>query len=261
MKPTTTQQQFDGFTTADKAKEAIHFLQVNEPVGGYVLGFSGGKDSIVTYTLAKMAGVKFHANYYCTTIDPPKVVQFIRRNYPDVEFIVPKKSFWDLLLEHSIPPTRTMRWCCKELKEQRKGMILVGVRAEESYKRASRPRIARISKKHIIFKPIFGWKEYDVWQFINDNRLAYPSLYDEGFGRIGCVICPMNFGNRSGSLLRNMEAYPHQWNKFKETMREWFSLYREGDFEAWWKNYIFGDPVDLSKIKRRTIAQVRAVYG
>lgn len=73
MKPTTMQQQFDGFTTADKVKEAIHFLQENEPAGGYTLGFSGGKDSIVTYSLAKMAGVKFHANYYCTTIDPPKL--------------------------------------------------------------------------------------------------------------------------------------------------------------------------------------------
>lgn len=56
-----------------------------------------------------------------------------------------------------------------------------------------------------------------------------------------------------------MEAYPHQWTKFKETMRKWFSLYREGDFEAWWGHYVFGDKIDLSKIKRKTIAEVKGV--
>lgn len=60
MKSATAQAQFDGYTVADKTEEAIRFLQDNEPDSGYTLGFSGGKDSIVTYNLAKMAGVKFH---------------------------------------------------------------------------------------------------------------------------------------------------------------------------------------------------------
>lgn len=256
MKSDAVQQQFDGCTTADKVKESIEFLRANEPEDGYWLGFSGGKDSIVTYNLAKMAGVKFSAYYSCTTIDPPVMTKFIRKNYPDVNFIVPKKSFWDLILEHSIPPTRMMRWCCVELKEQKKGMIVVGIRSEESYRRAHRPRIDVISKKHILFKPIFNWKEYNVWEFIEGEKLAYPSLYDEGADRIGCVVCPMTFGRRK-PIEHKMELYPHMWAKFKSTMEKWFSLYREGDFELWWNNYVFGDWVDVSKIKRKTKAEVK----
>ena len=54
---------------------------------GYHLAFSGGKDSMVLYHLAKMAGVKFKAHMQVTTIDPPELMQFVRANYPDVVFV------------------------------------------------------------------------------------------------------------------------------------------------------------------------------
>ncbi|GAH60807.1 unnamed protein product, partial [marine sediment metagenome] len=54
-----------------KVEEAIEFLQENEPVEGYYLAFSGGKDSVVIYDLAEKAGVKFDAHYCVSPIDPP----------------------------------------------------------------------------------------------------------------------------------------------------------------------------------------------
>ena len=39
--------------------------------------------------------------------------------------------------------------------------------------------------------PIIDWTEYDVWSFIRQERLKYCSLYDEGFKRIGCILCPL----------------------------------------------------------------------
>lgn len=37
--------------------EAVRFIQSHEPPEGYFVAFSGGKDSIVTLELTRMAGV------------------------------------------------------------------------------------------------------------------------------------------------------------------------------------------------------------
>lgn len=64
--------------------QAIEIMRHYEPPEGYWLAFSGGKDSIVLYRLAELAGVRFDAHYSLTTIDPPELVWFIRREYPSV---------------------------------------------------------------------------------------------------------------------------------------------------------------------------------
>lgn len=63
---------------------------------GFSLAFSGGKDSQALYHLAVMAGVKFKAHMNLTSIDPPDVIRFVKRNYPDVELIKPKMSIYDM---------------------------------------------------------------------------------------------------------------------------------------------------------------------
>ena len=59
---------------------------------GFWLAFSGGKDSQVLCHLALMAGVKFKAHMNLTSVDPPEVIRFVRKNYPEVEMIKPKMS-------------------------------------------------------------------------------------------------------------------------------------------------------------------------
>jgi phosphoadenosine phosphosulfate reductase len=78
-----------------KVQNAIGILKQFEPEDGYYLAFSGGKDSICIYQLAKMAGVKFDSHYNLTTVDPPEVVRFIKTEYPDVEIHRPKESMWE----------------------------------------------------------------------------------------------------------------------------------------------------------------------
>lgn len=72
-----------------------------DPEDGFYLAFSGGKDSQVLYHLAKMAGVKFKAHMNLTSIDPPEVIRFVKRNYPDVELIKPKMSIYDMALKNT----------------------------------------------------------------------------------------------------------------------------------------------------------------
>lgn len=70
-----------------------------DPADGFYLAFSGGKDSQALYHLAKMAGVKFKAHMNLTSVDPPEVIRFVKKNYPDVELIKPKMSIYDMALK------------------------------------------------------------------------------------------------------------------------------------------------------------------
>ena len=121
----------------NKIDIAIERLKCFEPKDGYHLAFSGGKDSIVIYKLAELAKVKFEAVHNHTTVDPPELVYFIRDYYSNVKINYPKKSMWKLIEKKLMPPTRKVRYCCSELKENSgKGkFVITGVRWEESNKR------------------------------------------------------------------------------------------------------------------------------
>ena len=51
---------------------------------GYYLAFSGGKDSQALYHIAELAGVKFDAHMNFTSVDPPEVIRFVKKQYPEV---------------------------------------------------------------------------------------------------------------------------------------------------------------------------------
>ena len=44
----------------------------------------------------------------------------------------------------------------------------------------------------IFIRPIINFDNFDIWQYIRENNLPYCSLYDEGFTRLGCVLCPFS---------------------------------------------------------------------
>lgn len=127
----------------DKVEIAIKRLQAFEPPEGYYVAFSGGKDSQCVYHLCKMAGVKFDAHYAVTSVEPPELVRFIKRNYPDVRFERQYDkdgkpiTMWSLIAEHTLPPTRKVRYCCAYLKETggQGRVVVTGVRWAESSNR------------------------------------------------------------------------------------------------------------------------------
>ena len=182
------------FETIDKVAIAIERLKTFCPPEGYYLAFSGGKDSSVILALAKMAAVKYDAHYNMTTIDPPELVHFIKRQHTEVIFEVPKMPFLTRMAQRGFPQ-RQRRWCCEEYKEQggsgRK--VVTGIRAAESPKRARRKMVESCYKDttKMYVNPIIDWTDNDVWEFIRQYNIPYCKLYDEGFKRIGCLFCPM----------------------------------------------------------------------
>jgi len=196
----------------DHVKHSIELLQKYEPPEGYYLAFSGGKDSVCIYHLCEDAGVKFEA-HFTRAMEPPEVIYFIRQWYPEVIRHLPKKSMWQLIQDNGIPPMRTIRYCCRLIKEigGNGRTVVTGIRKEESSARANRQEITQVGKK-LMVSPILHWTTQQVWGYIHKYNLPYSCLYDEGFKRIGCVMCPC--GGK-----KQMERDAKRWPKIADAYK------------------------------------------
>lgn len=234
---------------------------------GFYLAFSGGKDSQCLYHVAQLAGVQFKAHFSPTNIDPPQVIRFIHRNYPDCEFTRLRRSIFTAALKHKVLPTANVRWCCAEFKEQSGAgkVTLIGIRHAESTRRAKRKEVGmrsykfsgdfdeflawqeeQVRKKYqninqdqfsydkesvircisgkdsILISPIIHWTNEDVWDFLNGMEIEHCELYDMGYTRIGCILCPMS---RYNDKLLDIQLFPHVKEKWIQTIMK----YREKD--------------------------------
>lgn len=262
-------------------RKSEKFALLYDPENGFFNTFSGGKDSQALYHLVKMAGVKFKTHMSLTSVDPADVIRFVKTEYPSVVRHKPKMSMFQAAVEHKILPTMRVRWCCADFKESAGAgkVTLIGIRAEESTRRAKRHEVEvsnknfsgnidefeqwsekEIEKKRlklkrklnedefavktdneircingkdsILVSPIFQWTERDVWYFL-DNIIHAPhcSLYDEGYTRIGCILCPMSTYK---SKLRDVERFPHVkrgWIKAIKAIRRGGVFYST---HIWW---------------------------
>lgn len=229
----------------EKIERAIKILQRMEPIAlkyrdfGFIGAFSGGKDSQVIRQLLNLAEVKHIMKYQWTTIDPPEVLHFIRKEYPDVIIERPKETFWQLCMRHKMLPTQFKRFCCRELKESHDAncVTVTGVRRAESAKRRLRQAIeiqtrrrhpdyvrgnldefmlykethvdCIMGKDKLIVNPIIDWTEMDVWDFLHYMDLPSCELYDRGYSRVGCLFCPM-------ASRRSLHMMEHDYPKYRD---------------------------------------------
>lgn len=139
---------------------------------------------------------------------------------------------WNLIPKKLMPPTRLVRYCCKELKETAcmGRYVATGVRWDESTKRKhtrsefekigasvktkelfddsvmlnndnnSKRRITELcmQKHKMVVNPIVDWKEEDIWNYIDQENICVNKLYQCGYKRVGCIGCPM--AGRKGKL-------------------------------------------------------------
>ena len=218
---------------------------------GYVVGYSGGKDSDVLVHLFKRAGVKFCVVHNHTTLDMPETVYYVRRKFKEWEaqgihcdIIPPRMNFWSLCLQKKMLPLRKKRFCCAELKERvdipkyRFALRSFGVRKAESVKRSlhrdsvetrNREDYKDIQRFHFdntedvkqtgacytnnyfFVNPLAYWSNDYLWDYIDGEGIEVNPKYAEGYDRIGCLLCP-----QAKECQRKREAaeYPKFTNRF-----------------------------------------------
>ena len=195
-----------------KDAEALERIKYLCPPEGYYVAYSGGKDSTVILDLIRRSGVPYDAHYNLTTVDPPELVAFVRTQ-DDVAIEHPKTSMWAEIIANGMPPTRLARFCCRLLKERGGAgrTVVTGVRWAESARRAKRAMVETCyqdATRHYLH-PIIDWSESDVWAYIRGRDLPYCSLYDEGWRRLGCILCPL-------ASKRQRMAQARRWPQYKQ---------------------------------------------
>lgn len=166
-----------------KMLHSVELLQKAEKIAlnydaeqGYYLAFSGGKDSQALYHMTQLAGVRFQGHMNLTSVDPPEVIRFVKKNYPEVELIKPGKSIFQHAIEKKIVPTMRVRWCCAEYKETAGAgkVTLIGIRRAESSRRAKRNEVE--INNHKFSGNLDGLEEYRLEQ--KAKRLKRKSKAD-----------------------------------------------------------------------------------
>lgn len=176
--------------------------------------------------IIKKSGIPHELYYSFTGIDPPEVVRFIKKHYPTCIFLRPRKSFWAFIETHN-PPLVSARWCCQDLKKRPSAKIpikdrVLGIRKEESHRRAQYPQIDTYHKKWTMYYPILNWTSLDVWNHIERNELPYCELYDEGFDRIGCIVCPYHSGPNGALHNLYRRRWPGYFRVFERSVARWY---------------------------------------
>lgn len=268
-----------------KVKRAIRLLQSASKVAAkhgqsLEICYSCGKDSEVILELAKMAEVDYKAIYKITTIDPAGTIKHAIEH--GVELVRPKETFFQLIRRKGLP-SRTIRFCCQELKEYRiYDYAVVGIRREESkkreelYKEPEQCRIYANKDKVRQYLPILEWTNEDVEEFIKERQIkCHPLYYDENgrfdvTRRLGCMCCPLASKRKRieefkkhplmvRQYVRNARYYfdnhyknvNRQGKKRFDNVFQWFTMtvFTESmqEFEERFGRNLFDDGIDCKK--------------
>lgn len=116
------------------------------------------------------------------------------------------------------------QWQTQQIAEKEKHLLRKMQRAgkkinEDEFSSQKESEIRCINgKDSILISPIFEWSEQDVWYFLNEVvRVPHCELYDQGYHRIGCILCPMSSHRNK---IREIQDFPHVKRNWLKAIKE-----------------------------------------
>ncbi|MEM3615511.1 MAG: phosphoadenosine phosphosulfate reductase family protein [Candidatus Methanomethylicia archaeon] len=208
------------------------------------ISFSGGKDSLATLLISINSGIKGKMLFNDTGIELPETINYVEEisNKLNIELIKAEagKIFWEALDVFG-PPARDYRWCCKTCKlipimktmkkEYPKGSLtIVGQRRYESFSRSKSPSIwkNRWLPDSINASPIMNWSALHIWLYIIWGKMDANPLYQMGFDRLGCWLCP---SCEMAEFKLVEKIHPEIWGEWKNRLIHWAKV--RGYDEKW----------------------------
>jgi len=210
----------------------------------YAVSFSGGKDSLSTLLLTLETGFEAPLLFLNTGLEFDETIKHVHdvADKYGLELMEGKagNKFWDAIKFFG-PPARDYRWCCKTCKLGVAAMLIkkhfprgvlsfIGQRRYESQHRAEHGKIWKNPwvGGQIAASPIQNWTALHIWIYLFMKKTRWNPLYEQGFGRIGCWLCP-------ASDMAEFELKRHEdWDKFENELKkfsrkhnlpsEWISL-------------------------------------
>ncbi len=212
----------NAFHIKNMERNAIREIRQNSPLKPRVnCSFSGGKDSTAVWNIAKKAGVT-EAFFIDTGLEFPETIEFVKSQ--DVELIQKAGDFWQAV-EKAGPPGKDHRWCCKLLKlnplkvhlnEIGECLTIQGNRWYESWSRASLEALSQnpTNPLQLNLSPIRSWRALDVFFYLWLRELPYNPLYERGYERIGCYLCPAMLESELETLRVTHPEMADRWHEF-----------------------------------------------
>ncbi|MEM4718426.1 MAG: phosphoadenosine phosphosulfate reductase family protein, partial [Desulfurococcaceae archaeon] len=192
---------------AEEARSFIRHIYNKYISPGFIhVSFSGGADSTAVLTLAveELGQEKVIAVTSDTGLEFPENKKYIESLTEKLGVrLVVLKPTRDFLSEISSRGLMRVdnRWCTEFMKlkplrdyysSKNVKMYLDGARDYESHQRARSPRLSENPSIPGVYRalPIKRWPRMLVQLYLLSRSIDMNPLYDLGFTRIGCVVCP-----------------------------------------------------------------------
>ena len=236
--------------------------------------FSGGKDSTAVWHIAQKAGVE-KAFFIDTGLEFPETIEFVKSQ--NVEFISKAGNFCQAV-EKAGPPAKDHRWCCKLLKlnplkvhlnETGECLTVQGNRWYESWNRAELEAVTQNPNNplQLNISPIRSWRALDVFFYLWLKEVPYNPLYEMGYERIGCYLCPAmleaeqeNMHKTHPEMAKRWDDFLNRWASERGLPEEFISwgLWRWKELPPKMKELVREKGLDLTEkpVKRSTPASV-----
>lgn len=182
------------------------------------------------------------------------IVENHYRNKINLIEIKPECTFWDIVDNYGWPigarntsSNKAVNQCCNRLKKRPMGratkeydLEFNGMTAYESWTRYTRLKgygnynfvSSRSGGGRYVASIIAWWHVEDVWNYIENNNIKYPEIYDKetdnftkmgykekvkgvkmdrGCIRVGCWTCPLPIKYELGVMEQLRKYYPNLW--------------------------------------------------